>query len=76
MVSVEDTVIQMRDYAVLAKDEEDAKNRIARGEFLTESEASTIDNVGPSRVTTIMKVEETNAGSRNGSVAEIQPNQA
>ena len=45
LVVVQDTILQSREYAVIAKDAADAKTKIARGLFLTESEASTMDTL-------------------------------
>ena len=61
LVVVHDTIVQSREYAVLAKDEADAKARIARGEHLTESEATTMDTVG-TQIVSAEKVGEQHAG--------------
>ncbi|UOW93411.1 hypothetical protein SEA_LABELLE_87 [Mycobacterium phage Labelle] len=56
LVVVQDKVVQSREYVVFAKDEHDAKERIKRGEFLSESEATTIDHDGESVVISSIKV--------------------
>jgi len=45
LVVVQDTILQSREYAVIAKNEEDAHKKIAGGFFLTESEACTMDTI-------------------------------
>lgn len=45
LVVVQDTIIQSREYAIIAKDATDAKNKLAEGRFLTESEATTMDTL-------------------------------
>ena len=42
---VQDTIIQSREYAVLARDELAAREMVAQGRFLTESEATTMDTI-------------------------------
>jgi len=44
-VVVQDTILQSREYAVIAKDTADAQKKIAGGLFLTESEPSTMDTL-------------------------------
>lgn len=45
VLTVQDTIVQIRDYAVLATSEDDAKRRIAEGYFLTEGTPETIDTL-------------------------------
>lgn len=45
LVVVHDVELRSREYAVLAKDGEDAKKRISKGQFLTESESTTMDTI-------------------------------
>lgn len=61
LVVVHDQIVQSREYAVLAKDEEDAKAKVAKGEHLTESEATTMDTVG-TQIVSAEKVGEVHAG--------------
>ena len=58
ILTVEDTVTQVRDYVVFAKDDEDAKVRVSRGEFVNESEATTVDTLS-SEVKSIMELKTT-----------------
>ena len=55
ILTVEDTITQVRDYVVFAKDDTDARERILRGEFVSESEATTTDTLR-SEVKSIMKL--------------------
>ena len=43
ILTIEDRVVQVRDYVVFAKDDEDAKAKVLRGEFVSESESTTVD---------------------------------
>ena len=45
LATIQDVELRSREYAVLAKDEEDARLRLARGEFLTESESTVLDTI-------------------------------
>lgn len=54
---VHDTELRSREYAVLAKNPDDAKQRIARGEFLTESESTTMDTI-ETKIVSVEKVGE------------------
>lgn len=48
LVVVHDTIVQSREYAVLVPEGSDpkvAKEKIAKGEFLTESEATTMETL-------------------------------
>lgn len=45
LVVVQDTIIQSREYAVIAKNEMAARELVAKGMFLTESEATTMDTL-------------------------------
>lgn len=56
LVVVQDKVIQSREYVLFAKDEHDAKERVKKGEFLSESEATTMDHDGESIVVSSIKV--------------------
>lgn len=49
---VQDTIIQSREYAVIAKDETAARELVAKGMFLTESEATTMDTVQSTIIST------------------------
>jgi hypothetical protein len=60
LVVVHDQIVQSREYAVLAKDEEDAKAKVAKGEHLTESEPTTMDTVG-TKIISAEQVGETHA---------------
>lgn len=48
LVVVHDTVIQSREYAVFARNEEDAKEKVKKGQFITESEPTVMDHDGES----------------------------
>lgn len=43
VVTVEDTVVQQRDYVVIAVDRGEAESKVAAGLFLSESEPTTFD---------------------------------
>ena len=45
LVVVHDVELRSREYAVLAHSEEDAKAKVADGQFLTESESTTMDTI-------------------------------
>lgn len=45
ILAVEDTVVQVREYVVFAKDDKDAMDRVLRGEYVSESEATTTDTL-------------------------------
>ena len=52
LATIQDVELRSREYAVLAKDEDDARLRLARGEFLTESESTVMDTI-ETKVTSI-----------------------
>lgn len=52
LVIVQDTIIQSREYAVIAKDEASARDMVAQGKFLTESEATTMDTLKTAVIST------------------------
>ena len=52
LATIQDVELRSREYAVLAKDENDARLRLARGEFLTESESTVMDTI-ETKVTSI-----------------------
>jgi hypothetical protein len=43
LVVVQDTVIESREYAVIADSVDDAKEKVSKGQFLTESERTVMD---------------------------------
>lgn len=45
LVVVHDVELRSREYAVLANNADDAKDRVANGQFLTESESTTMDTI-------------------------------
>lgn len=66
LVVVHDTVIQSREYAVLVptgSSPDVAKEKVVKGEFLTESEASTMENLVKCQVISAEKVGNTDEGS-------------
>ena len=56
IVVTQDTVIQSREYVVYAKDGDDARRRVAKGQFLVESAATTMDTVR----TVVVKIDKVN----------------
>ena len=60
LVVVHDTIVQSREYAVLAKSVDDAEKKISKGHHLTESEATTMDTID-TKVISVEKVGQTHA---------------